>query len=260
MKKGNSFIQIKRNKENTNNSSILNKTENNNVNKKRNNSICFYKKILFPFSQIKNNKYGTSSIGFFYDENNNKLEEIERKNYFFPNKKKEVISINNINYELKQMNKKNIKQNKNYENVKYIYKQIFNKIFPVHKEELINNKLNLLYAEDENKFNERVKKLNLYLYNKGRQTINIAKEKKQVDEQIAEIKAKIIFMRGVSNYSYPKYIIHKIQRKIHYNKENSQKKDFFPPVEKINKIKLNKNKSFTNHLYQSINIINYKKY
>ena len=60
--------------------------------------------------------------------------------------------------------------------------------------------------------------------------------------------------------SYPKYIIHKIQRQIHYNKENSQKKDFFPPVEKINKIKLNKNKSFTNHLYQSINIINYKKY
>lgn len=98
--------------------------------------------------------------------------------------------------------------NNNDKSVDYTYKNIFtNTPLFKSKESLINNKLNLVYCQNESQYKfimEKRKKL------KGKGRI-IEEDSEKIKGQIDAIKTKVKFMKNVIDYSYPNFFLSKIQ-------------------------------------------------
>ena len=241
----------------------------------------------FYSSNIKNNKENISY--YFFNDNNEKNEsnllkinknekkykscssifsyDSDDKNNFNQNKKN-----NNNNLLIKFFLKKKLSQNKNKilnkkldnkkstsiifdknESIKfnnYLFGKIFRNIFR-EKTKVLNNKYNLLYSENEEQYNTTLKKRkNKYPilnenYSKNR--INI-------------IKTKINFMKGISDFSFPKIILkklsleNKLYNELKKNKSlnNKKKKKFIIPYLQKDKEIYNNNLLQTMKLQKSL--------
>ena len=126
----------------------------------------------------------------------------------------------------------------------------------LERDRLIDNRLNLFYAENEMQFEENFKKINIALLQQGKKVRHPNVKVTSLDGKIDDIKDKITFMKGVSNYSYPSIIIKKIEEasKIYSEERKMKQKAFVAPYEKVNMLKKELNKFRTSILSPAITV------
>jgi len=145
----------------------------------------------------------------------------------------------------------------------FLYKKIFyywqdkRNNFKKKEKKIINNKLNIEYAENENIFDEKLKKINNKLISQGKKIKHFS------GPSFAEIKLKetiqkVQFMKSVADYSYPKYVINKIREIDKLLKIKN--KEFFEKNYKSYIEKVNKRKLYLNSMYRFIYLKNNKKF
>lgn len=169
-------------------------------------------------------------------ENNNKINYSHQivPNYILSNEKNEQDKINN------NMNIKKIINNKkkmNRYNIDFLYNQIFPKFFFEHhsKYNVVDNKLNIFYAENDAQFNENLIKKNKKLKLKGKSEKKLIINTKYITDKLLKIKRKIGFVKGISDYSIPSIILEKVKIKSRQMRLNKgKKKEFILPFEEIN--------------------------
>ena len=210
--------------------------------------------LLTNVNNIKSKEDKLPKLTFLEDnnKNNNYLSKIKKKyietdaKEFLPKIKTNRKSRNNNN----NNSKNNIKINKS---VDYAYKSIFpNEHLYKEKTKFVDNKLNLVYCQNEMQYKyimEKQKKL------KGANIIE--KESEQIKERVDNIKTKVKFMKNVIDYSYPSFLLAKIQ----IWKKNLEKikggEKLLPQEEQKNEIK-NKNIKVTNYLKKNFKVYRLK--
>ena len=210
--------------------------------------------LLTNVNNIKSKDDKLPKLTFLEDnnKNNNYLRKKKKKyietdaNEFLPKIKTNRKSRNNN----KNNSKNNIKINKS---VDYAYKSIFpNEHLYKEKIKIVDNKLNLVYCQNELQYKyimEKQKKL------KGANIIE--KESEQIKERVDNIKTKVKFMKNVIDYSYPSFLLAKIQ----IWKKNLEKikggEKLLPQEEQKNEIK-NKNIKVTNYLKKNFKVYRLK--
>lgn len=154
---------------------------------------------------------------------NNKNSDIENIK-IFPN----ILSSNNKD---RYLNNKSYDLNDKSNDINYIYKNIFsNSALFKEKKHYIDNKLNIVYCQNESQYKYIMEKRNKLLKNK-KSVLKYEEDSEKIKEQVDEIKTKIKFMKNVMDYSYPGFMLTKIQS---LNKKYSNKKNEvnLSPVEK----------------------------
>ena len=145
--------------------------------------------------------------------------------------------------------------------VNFIYNQIFPKFFFERHDKYneVDNKLNIYYAENDAQFRENLIKANKILKSRGKPPKKLIINRRYVDDKLMEIKRKIGFVKGVSDYSIPSIILQKIKqnsKKLRLIK--GKKKEFLFPFEEI-KQELNRiDKLKTKVLSETMSISNIK--
>ena len=107
------------------------------------------------------------------------------------------------------------------------------KLLKTDKKDLVDNRLNIVYAENENIYKNKVKKMNMNLILKGK------REKHKLlcppsDRQIRDIAKEVTLMKKVINFAYPNTTLIKIKDYKEYFKKN---KTFYKKFESLNNIK-----------------------
>ena len=136
-----------------------------------------------------------------------------------------------------------------------LYKRIFYTYFkkPIIKKKGVDNKLNIIYAENEEKFKAKVKIINERIKKEGKKEKN-AQFPNSVENKLANIKHKIKFMKNIVDYAYPEMVLTRVREAnkiLEYSRKRNQ--NFIPyksadyKVEQYNKI-------LTNNLIKSFNI------
>ncbi len=182
-----------------------------------------------PISPISYNKYQNNSI----------FKTQEKKNY----------KIHSIDSDIKRK--------------EFLYKKIFyywqdkRKNYKRKEKKFINNKINLEYAENENIFDEKLKKKNEELISQGKKIKHFSGPS-FAETKLKETIQKVKFMKSVVDYSYPKFVINKIKE---IDKLlNIKKKEFFKTNYKSFFNKENERKLYLNSMYKFIYIKNNKKF
>ena len=234
----------------------------------------FYK-LDKAYMTDKNSLMNTNTLKFIFKENDNVYDEedkekkISHKNIFrkifVKNKEKNVINLKihrkdekEIIYN-KKTNSNNINENEN--NINFIYNRIFPKIFVSHNSDynVIDNKLNLLYAEDENHFNYKLILKNKFLRDSGQKMRKMVLDHHYATDKLNEVKKKIGFIKGITDFSYPDIILQKSKIKFGTNNfKNRKVKKFKLPYQIITEEKKRDNLMKTKSLSEAI-LINGRK-
>ena len=158
-------------------------------------------------------------------------------------------------------NKKNLKGFSKYY-INFLYNKIFPKFFVEHniKYNVVDNKLNIFYAENERQFKENLIKRNNLLKLKGRPTKKMCINTLYVSDKLKDVKRKIGFLKGITDYSFPSIILQKIKVKNKlYELNRKKKKTFYLPYEEIEREDDEINKIKNQILSKTIIIENEKK-
>ena len=101
--------------------------------------------------------------------------------------------------------------NKNTKDVNYIYKSIFTNS-PLFKEKIkfIDNKLNIVYCQNEKQYKFIMEKRNKLLNGKGT-VLKFEEDSEKIKGRVNDIKTKIKFMKNIMDYSYPSFMLTKIK-------------------------------------------------
>ena len=131
-----------------------------------------------------------------------------------------------------------------------LYKRIFYSYFrkpEIVKKKGIDNKLNIIYAENEEKFKKKIKIMNEKLKKEGKKEINSIFPN-SIENKVALIKHKIKFMKKIVDYAYPEMVLTRIREvnKILEYRRNKVK-HLIPFKSEDNKL-LQKNKILTKNL------------
>ena len=132
----------------------------------------------------------------------------------------------------------------------FLFKKIFYFCEPKCKTKVKNksfdNKLNLLYAENEKQFEEKISKQGKIL--------NLGKT--DLENKISDIKHKVKFMKKIFDYAFPDILIYRIKNKSKLNKSEIEEKNMSKIIKQNDlKEKLrNKLISKQNNLLKSIKI------
>ena len=107
------------------------------------------------------------------------------------------------------------------------------KLLKTDKTDLVDNKLNIVYAENEDIYKNKLKKINMNLIKKGK------REKHKLlnspsDKQLRDIAKEVTLMKKVINFAYPNTTMIKIKDNKEYFKKN---KTFYKKFESLNNIK-----------------------
>ena len=176
------------------------------------------------------------------EQNDEKEEMFKRKtltkfkNFYIKNSISK--DINNDKFKNGLLSVKNINQKGMSEYyINFLYNQIFPKFFTEHqsKYNVVDNKLNIYYAENDAQFQDNLIKKNKRLRLRGKPEKRMIINRKYVTDKLMEIKRKIGFIKGVSDYSIPSIILQKVKynnKKLQLKKGKS--KVFLLPFEEIN--------------------------
>ena len=147
-----------------------------------------------------------------------------------------LLLKNNLDKNNNDNNNKSEGMSKYY--INFLYNQIFPKFFFERhdKYNVVDNKLNIYYAENDAQFRENLSKKNKKLRSRGKKEKKLIINRDYVSNKLLEIKRKIGFVKGVSDYSIPSIILQKIK----YNNKQLQlrkgkMKEFLLPFEEIEK-------------------------
>ena len=211
-------------------------------NEKSNSNNSLYNNNLSHFNTISNQTI-SNNYNIIYHKNINS---------------KDFNTINNISritlspvIHRKKLSKKDLNFYKNIFKEKPIFKS---------KSKLINNTLNLIYSDNEKKFEEIIDMENSKMINENKE-IKYSKRYKNTENLLNKIKNKIKFIKCVTDYSYPGIIINKIKslNKEFQNEKEKKHKDFFSPVNERKKECNLKEKKRQHFLSNCISIYKYKK-
>ena len=190
---------------------------------------------LFTKLMKVNKNYNKSHISSSIDFNKNNILPITKfKNNF-------------IQKSLNQTSRRNSNLNPIYKSkedyyINFLYHKIFPKIFIEHniKYNVVDNKLNIFYAENEAIFKENMNKRNIMLRKKGQPIKRILVNTNYVKDKLKEVKKKISFLKGVTDYSYPSIILEKVRQKnqIYQLNKNQHEKFLLPYQEVVEQVKL----------------------
>lgn len=229
-----------------------------------NRSISNLHDILTHKNKSPNPQCGNSSFGLVNDFLlRHRQRELSQRNFLTNQSRLKMIqSVNNFFSEKLPRLEQSIKEEKMYTKDDYVYDKIFLKVFKNrNNKEIIDNKLNLFYAENEEQFEKNLKKMNNELYLKGEAIKHNNIKCTYIEDKIKEIKDKITFMKGVSYYSFPSIILKRIEEanKLYKEERNLKRKIHLPPYEIVNKIHNERNISRMNLLKPAINVTVIKK-
>ena len=186
------------------------------------------------------------------DNNNYNINTLSKFNNFFIKKslsidKKKFTSTISQSDDTKNNYKNNVKGMSKYY-INFLYNKIFPKFFIEHniKYNVVDNKLNIYYAENNRQFKENLVKRNNYLRLRGRPVKKMCINSEYVANKLKEVKRKIGFVKGITDYSFPSIILQKVKSKNKLYQLNKKKKDkFYLPYEEIereaNRINMIKN-------------------
>ena len=212
------------------------------------------KQINILLTNVTNKKNSERLPKIIFDENNEVNEIKEIKNNYLKTEENEILpktkkygrdrfNINNISND----NSKSCRDiNKS---VDYTYKSIFpNDNLFKEKTKYIDNKLNLIYCQNESQYKYIMEKRNKL---KG---VNIIEEESEkINKRLDNIKTKVKFMKNVIDYSYPSVLLTKVQIwKKHLSQIKGEEK-LLPQEKQKNQIK-NRNIIMTNYLKKNFKV------
>ena len=214
----------------------------------------------------KDNKKGEEQ-----SKNNNNNTIIKNNNY--PIRSKNIITNPNIsNKKIFQLNKMSnlplyLRDKANIQGTEilspfckeardeFLFNKIFNSEFNrklPKKFELINNKLNIFYAENEYQYDKKLKKFNDKLRLQGKKIIhNVGPTKDQM--KLDKIKTTLGFIKKIFDYSYPNMILARV-RKQGKNNKRSLTENNIPPYKKAELLAKRKNDFLEKYLRMSIDV------
>ena len=148
-----------------------------------------------------------------------------------------------------------------YYNRVFKMKPLFKKIKPV-----VDNKLNMRYAENEEQYKNIMEKDKKILLSQGKKVKNKIPSD-YIKIKVDDIKTRIRFMKGIIDFSFPGFVLTKIKAiDTKLKKENESRyksKDYRSPVEKRNIISNKRNRDRKTYLYEcfkiNTNLIKYNK-
>ena len=160
-------------------------------------------------------------------------------------------SIYNITHNNPYLRTHNIDINDYYNRV-FKMKPLFRKIKPV-----VDNKLNMRYAENEEQYKKIIEKESKVLLSQGKKVKNKTPST-YIITKVDDIKTRIRFMKGIIDFSFPGFVLTKIKaidKKLKKENEKRYKlKDFHSPVEKRNIINDKRIRDRKSYLYECFNI------
>ena len=136
-----------------------------------------------------------------------------------------------------------------------LYKRIFHNYFRksfFSKKKGIENKLNIIYAENEEKLKKKIKKINEKRKKEGKKEKN-AIFPNSVEYKLGKIKNKIKFMKKIVDYAYPEMVLTRV-REANKILENSRNMKNLPPFKYADYNLEQYNKNITKELSKSLNI------
>ena len=144
-----------------------------------------------------------------------------------------------------------LKQKNN--NLDYLYRSIFSKsILFKPKPRYIDNKLNLLYSENESQYQLLMEKRSKIMNEKGF-FLRFDEDSEKIKERVNVIKTKIKFMKNIMDYSYPSFMLTKIKIWGKELKKNKTEEKLTPFEEQKNIIK-NRNILRTKYLQKNLKV------
>ena len=204
-------------------------------------SCEFFYQLNKTFLNNRNSLKKTNTMDLIFKENefnsnNYHQEDIEYKTPFKRTfgrtistdniHKKNIVNLKILNYNKKNnfFNENNLNSKKTEEtNINFIYNKIFPKFFVNRNNyNVIDNKLNLLYAEDEAHFKNKLYLKNKVLLKKGKKLRKMVLDKNYSTDKLNEVKKTIGFIKGITDFSYPDIILQK--SKLKYDIINLKKK------------------------------------
>ena len=179
---------------------------------------------------------------YYLNTNNNQIKCINE----LPNIKlarKSTYFINKDNSKTKNITTKN-------KSVDFDYKSIFpNYNLFKEKKKPIDNKLNLLYCQNESQYRLLIAKRKQL---KGMDMIK-EQDSDKIKHRVNTIKTKIKFMKNVIDYSYPDFMLYKIKIWKKNLEEIKGEEKLLPQEEQKNQIK-NKNIEMTNYMKKNFKV------
>ena len=142
----------------------------------------------------------------------------------------------------------------------FYYKSVF-KMKPLfrRRKPVVDNKLNMRYAENEEQYKKIIEKEQKILLSQGKKIKN-RNNSEHINIKMEEIKKRIRFMKGIIDFSFPGFVLTKIKtidkRLKKENEFNHKLNKYYSPTELRN---LNKNKRDNerkNYFYECINVKN----
>ena len=177
--------------------------------------------LFTELMKVKRDFYKSKSTSTKDFHKNNKLPITEFKNNYIKNK---------INRTFGRYIKGNpVYSSKEDYYINFLYHKIFPKIFIEHniKYNVVDNKLNIYYAENEAIFKENMNKRNIMLSKQGKPIKKILINSNYVKDKLKDIKKKISFLKGVTDYSFPSIILEKVRQKNQIYQLNKNKHERF---------------------------------
>ena len=240
----------------TNNS--FNKANNNHRRPKINiytkNNRTYYKDKSFnldlPNISIINNKEDNNIKLEINDNDENNIKTKKFNSFYKFSNSRRVNTLNNKNFKKSPQNLKDIDE--------YFYEIIFKSkpLFKFSKKLIIDNKFNMIYAENEEQYKKIIEKEYIKLLSKGKK-VKSKNNSVSIRLKLKETKNKIKFMKGIMDYSYPGFVLSKIknmQKKLNEHKKNPNHKYIINGMEKRNKEKEERNNFRKEYLLKSITL------
>ena len=253
----------------------------NKINKKTNyNTLSplkfkYYSKLLNQNKSNKNSNIADSKPliavnyykdPFFLNENNLKTqlqilrainrETISPSNYDTIESNKDTLPTL---YDLKSSTFHYFKTN-SLESDDFYYKSVF-KMKPLFKKirPVVDNKLNMRYAENEEQYKKIIEKEQKVLLSQGKKVKN-KNNSEHINIKMNDIKNRIRFMKGVIDFTFPGFVLTKIKaidKKLKKdNNIRNKLNEYFSPVEIRNFNKDKRNIDRKKYFYDCINIKN----
>ena len=145
------------------------------------------------------------------------------------------------------------------ENEDLLYKVVFetNTLFNSEKKNIIDNKLNMIYAENEEQYKKIIEREYKRLLSEGKKvkSKNIAPS---IKLKIGEAKDRIHFMKGIMDYAFPGFVLYKIkliQKRLKNQKNKGINLECFSGTEIRDKDKKIRNNSRKEYLLKSIKLL-----
>ena len=125
------------------------------------------------------------------------------------------------------------------------------------KKDVIDNKFNIFYAENQNQYDKNLVKFNAKLKLKGRRILHEVGPT-PTEKKLNKIKNKMDFMKKIVDYAYPNMVLAKVRESERVCRKKSLSEINLPPFKKAELTDKQNNKFLGDYLRQSIKILKHK--